>query len=389
MSVITSLIKEYVECHKQEMLDKLKEFINLEGQTEEKENMEKVRAWVIREFEEEGFVCTTTEVAPDRCGLLTGILGTDRPGKPIQFSGHLDTVFPSGTFNGENPFYVEGDKMYGPGVCDMKGGVIIALYVIKALNYVGYNARPITIAFACEEEYDHEGNDCDKLITEYSRQALCGFNFECANLKNELCVGQKCQITYRVNVYGVGGHAGNEFYKARNPIHEVIQKLNEVIKLTDYEKGTSVSVTVMKGGHHNSAIPDLCSFIVDIRANGADEEKRVQEQMEKIIGRSYVEGTTSEFTKFISKMPPFVETPEITELFDFVNKVAKENGYQTFGKVVQGGVTDAGNIAQAGIPVICACGVKGDFVHNTREYGMVDSLYERAAIFAMVVYEMN
>lgn len=382
-------IKKYISEHKQEMLDKLKEFINLEGQTEEKENMEKVRAWAIREFEAEGFECTTTEVAPDRCGLLTGILGKDRPGKPIQFSGHLDTVFPAGTFNGKDPFRIEGDKMFGPGVCDMKGGAVIALYVVKALNHVGYNARPITIAFACEEEYDHEGNDCDKLITEFSRQALCGFNFECANLKNELCVGQKCQITYRVKVHGIGGHAGNEFYKAKNPVHEAILKLNDVIRLTDNEKGTTVSATVIEGGHHNSAIPDLCSFIVDIRANGPDEEKRVQEQMEQIIGKSYVEGTSSEYTKFISKMPPFSETPEITKLFDFVNRTAVENGYKPFGKVVQGGTTDAGNIAAAGIPVICACGVRGDFVHNTREYGMVDSLFERAAIFAIAVYEMK
>lgn len=389
MSAVANQIKEYIECHKQEMLDKVKEFINLEGQTEEKENMEKVRAWVIREFEAEGFVCSITEVAPDRCGLLTGILGADRPGKPIQFSGHLDTVFPAGTFRGENPFYIEDDKMFGPGVCDMKGGVIIALYVVKALNNVGYNARPITIVFAGEEEFDHEGNDCDKLITEYSRQALCGFNFECANLKNELCVGQKCQITYRVKVHGLGGHAGNEFYKAKNPVHETILKLNDVIKLTDNEKGTTVSATVVEGGHHNSAIPDLCSFIVDIRANGPDEEERVQRQMEEIINKSYVEGITSEFTKFITKMPPFSETEEIKKLFDFVNKVAEENGYKAFGKVVQGGTTDAGNIARAGIPVICACGVRGDFVHNIREYGMVDSLFERAAIFAMTVYEMN
>ena len=389
MNEIGKQIKEYIESHEQEMLDQLKEFINLEGQTEEKENMEKVRAWAIREFEQEGFQCSTTEVAPDRCGLLTGILGADRPGKPIQLSGHLDTVFPAGTFNGKNPFRVEGDKMYGPGVCDMKGGVIIALYVIKALNHVGYHARPITIAFACEEEYDHEGNDCDKLITKYSKKALCGFNFECANLKNELCVGQKCQITYRVKVHGIGGHAGNEFYKARNPVHEAVLKLSDIIKLTDHEKGTTVSATIINGGHHNSAIPDLCNFTVDIRANGKEEEGRVQKQIEAIIEKNYIDGTASEFTKFISKMPPFSETPDITKLFNFVNHTAEENGYPKFGKVVQGGVTDAGNIAQAGIPVLCACGVMGDFVHNTKEYGLVKSLFDRAVIFAAAIYEMN
>ena len=382
-------IQDFIQEHRAEMLEKLRTFINLEGQTDEKENMERVRDWVRREYEAEGFICRTIEVAPDRCGLLTGTLGADRPGKPIVLSGHLDTVFPKGTFNGENPFHVEGDQMFGPGVCDMKGGVIIALYVVKALNHIGYQAHPLTIVFACEEECDHEGNDCDKLITELSRGAACAFNFECANLKNELCVGQKLQITYRVTVHGLGGHAGNQFYQSRNALHEAILKLYDVIQLTDKEKGSTVSATIINAGRHNSAVPDLCTFTVDIRANGKDEELRVQQQMEQIIGRSYIDGTHSEYTKFISKMPSVSETPDITALFNFVNETAQQAGYPPFGKVVQGGVTDAGNIAQAGIPVLCACGVMGDYTHNTREYGLLSSMYDRAAIFAMAISRMQ
>lgn len=83
--------------------------------------------------------------------MVAGEIGTGRPGKPVIFAGHFDTVFNPGTF-GENPFRIEGDKAYGPGVLDMKGGIIIALWTIKALEAAGYDERPIRVCFCSDEE---------------------------------------------------------------------------------------------------------------------------------------------------------------------------------------------------------------------------------------------
>ena len=115
-------IAAYIDSHREEMVEKLKELVNLEGHFEEKENVEKARDWLQKELEAEGFECRIREVAPDRAGILIGILGKERPGKPVMFSGHVDTVHHKGSFGGDNPCRVENGIIYGPGVLDMKGG---------------------------------------------------------------------------------------------------------------------------------------------------------------------------------------------------------------------------------------------------------------------------
>ena len=382
-------IREYIESKKEEMLSKLVTLVNMEGQTEEKERLERVRDWLQAEFEAEGFECSVHEVAPDRAGLLYGVLGKDRPDKPVLLSGHFDTVFPSGTFNGLNPCRVEDGLVYGPGVCDMKGGIITALYVVKALNAIGYDRRPLRLVLVGDEEYDHEGNDCDKLITELSRGAAAAFNFECAELDNSLQTGQKQQINYRVSISGVGGHAGNEFYTSKNALHEAIYKLSEIIKLTDPVKDTTVTASVINAGHNSTSVPDHCSFTVDVRANGKAEVERILSSMEEILGKDFIEGTRTEYSYFMSKMHSYTETEEISRLHGYVSSVAVRLGYPPFGKILHGGVTDAGNIAAAGVPVLCGCGLKGAWYHSTKEYAVLSSMYERAIIFAQAIKEME
>ena len=98
MEKLYERIAAYIDSHREEMVAKLCELVNLEGHFEEKGNVEMARDWFQRELEAEGFVCRIREVAPDRAGILTGILGEDRPGRPVMFSGHIDTVHYKGSF---------------------------------------------------------------------------------------------------------------------------------------------------------------------------------------------------------------------------------------------------------------------------------------------------
>ena len=114
MEKLYERIAAYIDSHREEMVAKLCELVNLEGHFEEKGNVEMARDWFQRELEAEGFVCRIREVAPDRAGILTGILGEDRPGRPVMFSGHIDTVHYKGSFGGDNPCRVEDGLIYGP-----------------------------------------------------------------------------------------------------------------------------------------------------------------------------------------------------------------------------------------------------------------------------------
>ena len=384
-------INRFIDAHKDEMVEKWKTLVNMEGHYDEKENVERAAGWLKNEFEQEGFQCRIHEVMKERAGILVGVLGSDRPGKPVIFSGHIDTVHHSGSFGKENPFEIRDGKAYGPGVLDMKGGIIISLYVVEALNHLGYNEHPIKILYAGEEESDHIGNDADIFYTEESKGALCAFNMETGHIENRLCVGRKTQYTVRAKVHGLGGHAGNEFTKGKNAVHEAIFKAAELTKLTDLDRGTTVTVSVINSGTNTNttSIPDLSEFAVDIRVFSDEIGKKVLEDVDQIMKKVFVEGTTTEYYVDLAKLHPFEPNPQIMRLFSLVNQVAADHGFAEFGQIQLGGASDAGAIAAAGIPVLCSCGPIGEFNHNVREYAVVDSLFERAKIYALTVTEID
>lgn len=374
-----------IDEHKEDMVQDLRTFADLEGHFEEKDNVLKARTWLQQQLEKEGFACRFREVADDRCGIMIAELGMDRPGKPIIFSGHCDTVHYTGSFGGENPTVIKDGKIFGPGVLDMKGGLIIALYVAKALNFIQYKEHPIKLIVVGEEESDHVGNDGDKILTAESKGALCCFNMETGQMNNSLCTQKKSQFTYYLSVDGVGGHAGNDFLKGRNAINEAVYKIQKIIELTDLSVGTTVTTAVIKGGGHTSGIADHCEVVFDVRVTNENEAKRIMDSMYEITDETFIEGTKSKLTYYRAKLLPLQETKEAIRLLDFVNTVAKDNGFDEFGKVHLGGASDAGNMAAAGIPVLDNCGIIGQYAHNKKEYGIIDSLYSRAKIFAGTV----
>lgn len=378
-----------IDEHKEDMVQDLRTFADLEGHFEEKDNVLKARTWLQQQLEKEGFACRFREVADDRCGIMIAELGMDRPGKPIIFSGHCDTVHYTGSFGGENPTVIKDGKIFGPGVLDMKGGLIIALYVAKALNFIQYKEHPIKLIVVGEEESDHVGNDGDKILTAESKGALCCFNMETGQMNNSLCTQKKSQFTYYLSVDGVGGHAGNDFLKGRNAINEAVYKIQKIIELTDLSVGTTVTTAVIKGGGHTSGIADHCEVVFDVRVTNENEAKRIMDSMYEITDETFIEGTKLKLTYYRAKLLPLQETKEAIRLLDFVNTVAKDNGFDEFGKVHLGGASDAGNMAAAGIPVLDNCGIIGQYAHNKKEYGIIDSLYSRAKIFAGTVLKIK
>ena len=383
-------IREYIDANRAAILEMFRTLVNLEGHYKEKSQVEKARDYVQRLLEEEGFTCHVREVAPDRAGALIGILGEDRPGKPVLFSGHVDTVHYTGSFGGPDPFYVEDGKCYGPGVLDMKGGIIIAIAAIKALNHIGFDKCPIKAVFLGEEESDHEGSIGDQVVTEEARGCRLAFNMEVSKLPaNSVSVARKGQHIFYMHVEGTGGHAGNDFWKGTNAINEAVLKLQEVIKLTNKETETTVTPSIIQGGGHQCAIAASCDVTFDIRVVTEEERKRVFSEMDRIMNLTFIPGTTTSYRYFSAKLPPLQETPDVTALYEFINRTAEENGYGHIEKILQGGANDAGNIQRAGIPVICSCGTRGEFSHNRKEYCLLESLYERACIFATAVANLD
>ncbi len=381
-------IHAYIDDNRNDMIKDWEILVRMEDHFEEVKNVQKVCAWIKEKFEEMGFECHVEDVGDGWAGTLVGIWGKDRPGKPVIFSGHMDTVQKSGSF-GDNPFLVKEGNVYGPGVLDMKGGIIIAMYVIKALQEIGFDERPIKIIFSGDEEYNHITTTGAEVFKREAKGALCAFNMESGNLNNALTVQRKTSNTVHMKVIGVGGHAGNNFLIGKNAINEAAYKILEMLELTDLETGTYMNTSIIKGGSGSCAIPELCEVVFNIRLASGDESERVCREVERIMGKSQIEGTKIEYTIDKSQLPAYQKTESIEHLLNFVNDVATENGFEPFGGIAVGGASDAGNIIAVGTPVLCACGVRGQYHHSANEFAVIESLYERTKIFAAVVCNLS
>ncbi len=381
-------IKDYIAEHREEMLDFLITLVNLEGHYNEKAQVEKVRMFYQSALEKEGFDCEVIEVAPDRAGILVATLGSERPSQPIILEGHLDTVHHTGAFGGPNPCRVKDGKIYGPGVVDMKGGMVIALYIAKALNAVGFDKCPIKIIAVCDEEADHVGNDGDIILMDACRGGKIALSFEVAPENNCLATRRKAQLVYHIDIKGVGGHAGNNFWEAKNAIFEANRIINEVVTLTNKEEETTVTASVIKAGEQQTAIPDYCRLVFDIRIVSEAERERVIRRFEEVLDHPS-EGYTIKYDLEVAKLKPLQETADVLAVWNFVNDAAIACGYPPFGKILRGGANDAGNIAAAGVPTIDSCGMMGTFAHNIKEYAILESLYTRTEIFATALSEIQ
>ena len=380
-------IYKYIDDKKEEMLACWKEIVNMESYSDEKEKVDLLAETLKAKFEKEGFDCRLIDVGDKNGKTLVGILGAERKGKPIIFSGHMDTVFPSGTF-GESPFKIEGEKAYGPGVLDMKGGIVISLYTVRALNSINYNERPIKIIFSGDEEIGHKDSQGAEVILEEARGGLCGFNMETGLIDNSICVGRKGRIGYQINVKGVESHAGNDFTSGINAIEEMAHKIINLQKLTELESGTTVSVGTIKGGTVSNSIPSQCDIEVDIRFENIKEMENVKNKVGEVCHKTFLEGTTTE-GKILTSMPAYETTADVLKFYVFCNEVSKKYGFGEMKSKRLGGSSDASYITMAGTPVLCSFGVRGQWNHTTKEYALVDSLFDRAKLISTIIMSLE
>ncbi|MCB7320420.1 M20 family metallopeptidase [Lacrimispora sp. 210928-DFI.3.58] len=379
-------IRQYIEAHREDMIRFWEKLVNMQGSSREKEKVNRVMDFLKESFEAEGLACRL-EDSQGNANVLIVVDGPDRPGRPVILSGHADTVFPEGSYP-EDPFRIEDGKAYGPGVIDMKGGITIMLYAVKALHYLGYGERPVKIILVGDEEIGHTGSISSRILMEEAKGGLCAFNMEIGRPDNCLTTGRKGGVDCHVTVHGVGGHVGNDFLKGRNAIAEMAYKIPLLQNLTRYEEGVVVSVDVIHGGTVSNVVPDLCEAELDIRYNRVSDMDPICQKVREVCSRTFIEGTRTE-VEFLSPMPAFEETEANHRLLDYVNGVLTKNGFPPFGSIFVGGNSDASFLAAAGVPTVCSFGVVGTGAHTKEECAVVDSLFERTKMVTAAIMEIN
>ncbi len=292
---------------------------------------------------------------------------------------HMDTVFPIGTL-AKMPYREADGKIFGPGTLDMKSGIAISLAAIEEAQQSGLS-RPVTLLCTSDEEI---GSHTSRgLIERLAKESAMVFVLESALVDGSLKTWRKGGGEFWVKAHGRAAHAGGDHEKGRNAIEEMAHQVLAIQKMTDYSKGTTLNVGVIRGGTVSNVVPDEASIEVDFRILQPDEWPRLEREMSAL--KPLLDGTSIEVTGGLNRGPmPFDDTMKKT--FEKVKSIAAKLGLDLKAGG-SGGVSDANFVAPLGIPVIDGMGTIGEGYHSEREYLFADSLSERSKLLAALLRE--
>jgi len=291
-------------------------------------------------------------------------------GKKLLLLGHLDTVFPQGKF--EN-FSEDADWVYGPGVCDMKGGNIVLLEALRQLHTEDVEIANIDVLFVSDEE---TGSDDSKLLTaklapDYDYCLV----YEAAGEHAEVVTGRKGVGTFFVDITGVAKHAGNFYADGVDANLEAALKLQKLVALTDLSRGTTVNVGKFEGGIGANTISPHAHLTFELRYKTTAERERVLTAIDEIVTASYVEGTHSQLSGGIQRDVMMSSA----ESLEFVTDIERITGTKLPSEE-RGGVSDANIVSSCGVITLDGFGPFGDGDHTVHERANKKSFEERIAL---------
>lgn len=294
----------------------------------------------------------------------------------ILLLAHIDTVFASGTLE-HWPVRVEGKRILGPGVMDMKGGIVVALSAVQWLRtHQQMPARPITILFTTDEE---TGSGASRgIIEELARQAELVLCLEPALPNGAVKTARKGTGNIEIVARGKAAHAGADHALGRNAIEELAHHILAAQRQTNYERGTTLNVGIVQGGTRSNVVPDEARAEVDFRVVVPEEIRRIEEWAASL--RPVLEGTQVSASVKLNR-PPLPRDERMAATFAKAQRIGASLGLNLF-EGSTGGASDANFVAPLGVAVLDGLGPVGDGEHSEREHVLIPTLPERAALLA-------
>lgn len=311
---------------------------------------------------------------------------TKRPKAQIQilFGGHMDTVYSL-----RNPFQTafksEANILKGPGVADMKGGLLIML---KALEALEKHPAAANIGWEILINPDEEigSTSSQPLFKRAARNHHLGLIFEPSFADGALVSSRKGSMNVAIIAKGKAAHAGRDFDKGRNAILAIADFIVKANLLNNKEKGISINPGNIAGGGPINIVPELAMCRLNARAVDPEDFATIQKNLQKIIDKQTIEGVELLLVVEQSRVPKLFDEKS-HRLFEMLDACAKEEGYRLFHRA-SGGVCDGNSLAAEGLPVIDSLGAIGGEIHTSSEYLLIDSLVQRSRLVARFLIKL-
>jgi glutamate carboxypeptidase len=376
-------ITGWLGSQREAMLALLAEAVNTDSGSYDKAGVDAVGRRFIDFFTEHGLV-TQVEPVESRGDAIHVSLNEMRANeRPVLLLGHRDTVFPKGEA-ARRPFRIEGARAYGPGVADMKGGLVVNAFVLAAFKRFGGSPAPLAGLITGDEEIASPASR--PIIERVARGARCVFNAEPGRPSGNVVTGRKGGVFLRVEVLGKAAHSGGSFEKGISAIGELAHKIVAMHGVTDLARGITVNVGLVRGGQSVNTTAPQAEGDIDLRYVHPGDRTAALAALQAIVDTAAVPGTTASL-RVLGEFVPLVATPDSQALFETYRGAAADTGLKVEGEF-SGGCADSGFTASVGCPTLCSTGPVGGNAHTAEEYMEIESLVPRAQALALAILRL-
>jgi glutamate carboxypeptidase len=361
-------------------LEDLAELVNIDCGSYTRDGVNEVGRWVTAFLGELG---ATVDVRPDPAGRLGDtIVATfeGRPGGPrALLIGHMDTVFDPGTA-AERPFRLEDGVAYGPGVTDMKSGLLAGLYALKAIVAARGGLPFERLVFIANPDEEIGSPTSTPHIAAAATDSDVALVLECARANGDIVSARKGILDLRVVVHGRAAHAGVEPEKGRSAILEASRIVRELHDLNGRWPGVTVNVGRILGGTRPNVVAETCTLEVDVRAIARDALETAEAAIRAIAEATEIPNVTVDF-EAMARWWPMEKLERSGRLVEHAQGVARTLGFEV-ADTATGGASDANTTAGLGVASLDGLGPIGGNDHAPAEYLDADSIVPRTTMLA-------
>ncbi len=370
-------------------LDDLKTIVNIDSGTFTKPGIDHVGACLQERFQAFGFSTRFDRQQQYGDHLIAIHKGNAPGGSHILLIGHIDTVLPEG--EAERRPFTTGQRdgahiATGPGVLDMKSGVLIGMYALHLL-IEGQEADYSQVTFICNSDEEIGSPSSKALIHEMAQQADAVLVLEPGRVKETVVSSRKGCGQYRVEVHGLAAHAGVEPQRGRNAILELSYQVQKMQALNGTIPGATISVGIIRGGERTNVVPDYAYFDMDTRVTDQASLKALEEAMRQVTYQNKLPDTRITLSGSML-CQPYERNNQNAQLVELARDAGRELGL-SIQDVGSGGASDANTTAAMGIPTLDGLGAGGGLAHNPGEFIELDYLPARIALVAGLVRKIG
>jgi glutamate carboxypeptidase len=358
----------------------LERLVNIDCGTYTPDGVDAVGRWTARFLGELG---AEIEVRPDPTGRFgQTIVATFRgrgDGPRVLLIGHMDTVFDAGTA-AARPFRIDDGVAYGPGVTDMKSGLLAGLYALKSIiaEFDGLPFERLTFIANPDEEVGSPSSH-EHIVAAAADVDAC-LVLECARANGDIVSARKGILDTRLTVHGRAAHAGVEPEKGRNAILEASRLIRDLHALNGRWPGVTVNVGKISGGTRPNVVAERCELEVDVRSTNAEGLRDVEAAIRELCATTEVSDTTIDANVLVAWLP-MEKLERSGRLVEHAQAIAERLGF-TVHDTSTGGASDANTTSGMGVPTLDGLGPIGGNDHAPAEYLDIESIVPRTTLLA-------